>query len=44
MVCVDGWICFVLKMRLWGIFCSFGELLFGEVVDDEEEIVDIMRM
>lgn len=44
MACADGRIRFALKTRLWGIFRSLGEPLFGEAADDEEETVDTMRM
>ncbi|KAK0387108.1 hypothetical protein NLU13_5421 [Sarocladium strictum] len=44
MACADGRIRFALKTRLWGIFRSLGEPLFGEAAEDEEETVDTLRM
>ncbi|KAH8169040.1 MIF4G domain-containing protein [Sarocladium implicatum] len=44
MACADGRIRFALKTRLWGIFRSLGEPLFGEAAEDEEETIDTVRM
>ncbi|KAL2203879.1 hypothetical protein CC79DRAFT_1277640 [Sarocladium strictum] len=44
MACADGRIRFALKTRLWGIFRSLGEPLFGEAAEDDEETIDTMRM